>query len=486
MKTIRGKLLVYFFAFFILFQITAISIFVSSNQLTNTYHDSFERFLLLNSISQQSDELYAFSKTFTSGEREPDQIEEYHSLKNEFLANKKRLENVVSDEDQIELKNYFNILETFIHETELTVGFVLLNDIEQYTSHLEETRSASRYIQESTLELLDVELTAYQSFYNDLQKRNEYFFIFIFFLFITTIMIAVFFALWFSRGITRPIHEMSAAAKEVSRGDFQGEALDIQSNDELKLLGDTFDNMRTNIHDLVKEIKDQSELDQLLKDMEIKHLQNQINPHFLFNTLNTMSKMAYLEDAQSTSSLIESVAKLLRHSLGKIDKSVTLQDEVGIVKDYFHIQKTRFSERIKVVFGVDDSTLNTEIPRLTLQPLVENAFIHGVEDREEGGEISVRIYKTMHLVIVEVSDDGVGMAQETVEQILNLSDREEEHVGHSTGIGLTNVIKRLQIFYQVQDIVQIDSEPGKGTTVRLLLPETYEGGDSDAGFDRGR
>src|SRR5699024_9876212 len=109
------------------------------------------------------------------------------------------------------------------------------------------------------------------------------------------------------------------------------------------------------------------------------------------------------------------------------------------------------------------------IPRLTLQPLVENAFIHGIEEREEGGVISIRIFVTDEAVVVEVIDDGVGMPEETIRQILSLTERNDEHVGHSTGIGLTNVIRRLQIFYQTHHVVEIDSEQGKGTTVRLLL-----------------
>lgn len=482
MKTIRGKLLVYFLVFVILFQVTAISIFISSNKLTNTYHNSFQRFLLLNSISQQSDELFTFTRTFVS-EPEHERSPDFYKMKSKLLNKKEELRDSVSDEQKIELKNYINILETFIHEAELTVGFVLLDDIEQYTQHLEETRQSSRYVQEATLELLDVELTSYQSFYENLLKRNDYFFIFIVFLFLTTIMLAVFFALWFSKGITRPINQLSAAAREVSAGDLKGDPIRIQSNDELKLLGDTFNDMRSNIHGLVKEIKDQSELDRLVKDMEIKHLQNQINPHFLFNTLNTMSKMAYLEDAKSTSALIDSVATLLRHNLGEIDKSVTLNDEVEVVKGYFHIQKIRFSERIQFVYRVDEKCLQMPIPRLTLQPLVENAFIHGIEEREEGGVISIRIFDTDDAVVVEVIDDGVGMPEETIRQILSLTERNDEHVGHSTGIGLTNVIRRLQIFYQTHHVVEIDSEQGKGTTVRLLLPKNQDRGEEHADID---
>src|SRR5699024_11605365 len=122
------------------------------------------------------------------------------------------------------------------------------------------------------------------------------------------IMLAIFFALWFSKGITQPIDKLSHAAKEVSKGDLLGKPVAIQSNDELQLLGDTFNNMRSNIHELVEEIKDQSELDRLVKEMELKQLQNQINPHFLFNTLNTVLKMYYFVDAKAKSEMIKSVA----------------------------------------------------------------------------------------------------------------------------------------------------------------------------------
>src|SRR5690625_7955913 len=144
-------------------------------------------------------------------------------------------------------------------------------------------------------------------------------------------MLASFFALWFSKGNTQPIDKLSHAAKEVSKGDLLGKPVAIHSNDELQLRGDTFNNMRSNIHELVEEIKDQSELDRLVKEMELKQLQNQINPHFLFNTLNTVSKMAYLEDAKATSDLIDSGAALLSHSLGQIVKNVYLSDEEGDV-----------------------------------------------------------------------------------------------------------------------------------------------------------
>src|SRR5699024_7868954 len=162
---------------------------------------------------------------------------------------------------------------------------------------------------------------------------------------------------------------------------------------------------------LVKEIQDESDLDRLVEDMEIKHLQNLINPHFLFNTLNKLSKIPYLECAKLSSALIDSVATLLRHNPFEIVRSVTLNDEYEVVnrvilndevevdKGYFHIQKVRFSERIQFVYRVDEKCLQMPIPRLTLQPLVEKVFIHGIEEREEGGVISIRIFDTDDAVV---------------------------------------------------------------------------------------
>src|SRR5699024_8887895 len=144
-------------------------------------------------------------------------------------------------------------------------------------------------------------------------------------------------------------------------------------------------------------------------------------PHYLVTTLNTVAIMTYVEDAKATSDLIGSVGVLLRHSLGQIDKNVSLRDEVGVVKEDFHIQKIRFSERSQFKLNVDESCLEIELPRLILQPLVENAFIHGIEEKEEGGIITLNIYQTETHVIVEVRDDGVGMDQDRICQLLSLS-----------------------------------------------------------------
>ncbi|QDP41299.1 sensor histidine kinase [Radiobacillus deserti] len=474
MKTIRGKLIIYFFVFVVLFNVVSISIYVSSKQLTKEYHASFDRFVTLNSISQLSNQLYQNVKAYVMEPNE-ENLDAYYSSLHQIEREEAELMSSKTFEETMQVKNYTNLIDSLIHESEITVGFVLRDDIERYTAHLKETQNASTYIQETTLHLIDLELNEYQALYEDLQERNRSFQWFIFFLFSTTVMLAVGFSLWFSHGINKPIQALSRAAKQVSSGQISGEPVVIESNDELKLLGDSFNQMRTNIHELIEEMKTKSEQEKLMKELELKHLQNQINPHFLFNTLNTISKMAYLENAKSTSNLIDSVATLLRYSLGDIKKPISLSDEIQVIEEYLSIQKTRFLERIQYQIQIKSNHMDIPIPRLTIQPIVENAFIHGIEAKEDGGNIQIRIYDKGEETMVEVEDDGVGMDEQTISRLLDTSvDTENmEHIGHSTGIGMTNVIRRLQLFYQSDYVMEIESEIHSGTIIRLVLPNGY-------------
>ncbi|MFL6560825.1 MAG: sensor histidine kinase, partial [Bacillus sp. (in: firmicutes)] len=322
--------------------------------------------------------------------------------------------------------------------------------------------------------------------YDQMEQQNHYYKLMSISLFAAAFFLSTLLALWISGGITRPIRLLSYAAKEISIGNLAGNDIKITTKDELKPLTETFNQMRTNLRQLVTEIKQQGELDKLLKELELRGLQNQINPHFLFNTLNTVSKMAYLEEAEQTSRLIEAVAAILRYNLTDFDKASTLREEVRIVQEYFYIQQTRFGERITFITDIEDNCLDIEIPSLILQPLIENAFMHGVESYEEDGVIRLHIYRHNDWINVEVIDNGAGMDDNTKKRLLKYVEGTEPEEGsepvktngQSTGIGVKNVIRRLQLFYQRNDICEIESEPGYGTNFRLIIPEAVKGGNA--------
>lgn len=479
---IRSKLLLYFIVLVVLLTSVGLFFYKSSEKVVGEYDDSFERFLLLNDISQETNKITEKLHAYIL-DKDESYLKEYRKEKVKLIHDQKRLYQVMNSND-ITLINYKNMIDSFLDECDATLGAFQRDDINHYSDHFNEVLNIASFLQEKTLAILNNKLTHYQKFYDQMDKQNQYYRIMSFSLFAAAFFLSTLLALRISGGITRPISLLSKAAKEISMGNLAGEDIKITTKDELKPLTETFNRMRSNLRQLVQEIKQKSELDKLLKELELKSLQNQINPHFLFNTLNTVSKMAYLEEAEHTSRLIEAVAAILRYNLGDLNRASTLREEVRIVKEYFFIQQTRFGERIQFICNVQDDCLDIEIPRLILQPLIENAFIHGVESYEENGEIRLHISRLGEQIFVEVIDNGDGMDQSTKKRLLKFLEEPESEEsaepgksqGHSTGIGVKNVLRRLQLFYQSNDIVQIESELGKGTNFKLKIPDAARGG----------
>ena len=479
---IRSKLLLYFIVLVVLLSSVGLIFYNSSEKLVNEYDNSFERFLLLNDISQRTnlicEKLHAYIL-----DKEDSYLEDYRKEKVKLITDQKRLYQEMDTKD-ITLINYKNMIDSFLDECDATVGAFQKDDINHYSNHFNEVLKIASFLQESTLALLNNKLTDYQKFYDQMEQQNHYYKLMSISLFTAAFFLSTLIALWISGGITKPISLLSKAAKEISTGNLTGDDIKITTKDELKPLTETFNQMRTNLRQHVTEIKQKSELDKLLKELELRSLQNQINPHFLFNTLNTISKMAYLEEAEQTSRLIEAVAAILRYNLGDLNKASTLREEVRIVKEYFFIQQTRFGERIQFVTDIEDCCLDIEIPSLILQPLVENAFIHGVESYEENAVIRLHIHRHRDRIHVEVIDNGDGMDEAVKNRLLTYVKgtgtedvyEPEKSKGHSTSIGVKNVIRRLQLFYLRNDIVEIDSELTKGTNFRLTIPIVVKGG----------
>lgn len=484
MIKIRTKVLFYFSIFIVLLNGTVFFFYQSSEDIVTDYDYSMRRLLLFNEISQRTNRLveqlnaYLTEKDeryFWEYERQYRWLQQHRQQVGETLSNRN---------NRLLVQNYEHMIESLLEEGALTVYHFQAGNISLYSSHLHEAMEIASFIQETTLSLINNELTTYQHFYDEVEERNRYFRYMGIGLFVTTFLLGILLAVWFSGGITKPISRLSQAAREIASGKLDGPDVISTTNDELKLLTDTFNDMRRNLKRLIEEMKQKSELDRLVKELELKSLQSQMNPHFLFNTLNVVSKMAYLEDANQTSRLIEAIATILRYNLGDLQRAVTLADEVHIAREYFFIQQTRFFDRIKFSMDVDEQCLSLSIPPLTLQPLIENAFIHGIESYEKGAEISLKVEKRKERVIIEVSDNGVGMSEETKEKLMAFVRGEEDAFvsnekkhGHSTSIGIRNVIRRLQLFYRMQDVMEIESAVGEGTTVRLLLPMTKGGGN---------
>lgn len=269
-------------------------------------------------------------------------------------------------------------------------------------------------------------------------------------------------AIRLSASVTKPLVSLSGRMKEFSGGDFSVRC-EIQSNDEFGMLSATFNQMVVKIEELLREVYEQ----QLLKQKaEMQSLQMQINPHFLYNTLDTVNWMARMKGVNEVGEIAGALGNLMRFAL-RPDTYITLRQEVQSLKDYLHIQKYRYGDRLFAEISIPEALYEYSIPKLTIQPVLENAIVHGVEDKIGDAKVEVAGELQGEVLCICVGDNGIGMSQEMIDRIF----QEEGSSGQTkgTGIGLRNVHRRLRMHYGEGFGIEIYSEMGQGTQVVLKL-----------------
>lgn len=283
---------------------------------------------------------------------------------------------------------------------------------------------------------------------------------------ILSMLIVVLFTSVFSRRIKQLSEKMHA----VAGGDFDVEIYD-NGKDEISALYQDLHQMIKSMQKLMADVYDaklQNEAFKLYKvEAEFKALSSQINPHFLYNTLETIRMKAFCNNDKETAELVKKLGKFMRRCLEFKDGEVTLRSELEFTNSYLELQTARFGDRVKYAIYCEVSKDYMILP-LIIQPLVENAFVHGVESVKSNGRIDIKVYYHEELVIIDVTDNGVGMSEEKLEEIREKLVRSDTSSGKS--IGLTNVNKRIKMYHGEQYGMTINSELGNGTTIRVTLP----------------
>lgn len=489
MTRIQNKLMLYFIILVLLMSAVSLWIYVSSQKSIQQYDDILQRFIVLNEVSQRTRLLNESLEQYTLRPSEQ-YLQKFALHKAALMDTRERLPTVLDEtEDRYLLKNYYHMIDYMAQNMDEMIHFFSQGDMHQYVYQQNEYRQLLSLVTSMSLELIHSELTSYHEFYSEVIARNRYYHSFGASASAVFLILSIGFTYFFSKGITRPLRRLAMRARQISRGHFEGHPVPVTTRDEIGLLTETFNTMQRNIQELVAEMKQKVvlerklqeqtikglEMDRLLKEMELKTLQNQINPHFLFNTLNTLSKMAYIEGADKTSEFIVTVSNVFRYNLKRLDQAVTLEDELNHAQDYVEIQKMRFGERIDFRTDVDPSCLEQKVPFLTIQPFIENVFKHAINSLTDTAIIELKVYPTLAGVVVEVKDNGIGMDETVQDDIQSTpyvaaNQEKSSHTGSSTGIGIRNVVGRLRLFYQCEDVIEVHSKPRQGTTIRLLLP----------------
>lgn len=285
-----------------------------------------------------------------------------------------------------------------------------------------------------------------------------------------------------SLDIITPINRLVEGMKKVERGN-KHEDVKLDRDDELGYLSESFNRMSKKIDYLVNRIYKE---EIALKEAEIKALQAQINPHFLFNTLENINWMAQLNGVPEISDTVSALAKLMDGSIGRGDRTITFREELEYIDNYMTILKNRYENRLEVIKTLDDQLMETKIPRLLIQPLVENAVKHGIEKSRRKGIIKINAYRKEGHVVFEVADNGIGMTQEELDA-LNQRLHEDMLVNDGNtsatarkSIGLENVNRRIKLMYGSSYGLEIDSSYDEYTRVIVRIPDEQEiEGDKD-------
>lgn len=355
-----------------------------------------------------------------------------------------------------------------------------------YIEKLYRVYSMQEYIQTYARRLVQVTLTDGNDSYHEKEPvfRQMPYWILVFSL--VMLVLTVGFTRILGNTLVNPMIRLAHCTRKIARNDFGGTDLEVPNQDEMGELVAAFNKMKHSTEGYINTLKKNSEMAELLHQEELERinmekqlnsarlelLKSQINPHFLFNTLNMIGCMAKLEDASTTEKMIYSMGNLFRYTLKTSEQVVFLEQELKVVQDYIYIQQMRFGGRIRYDSSVEVDAGKVKIPSFSLQPVVENAIIHGLSKKEQGGRLHLRIWQEGSCVTISVTDTGLGMSEA---KRTELEEALQSRRTSKVGIGLGNIYRRIHIMYEGGSM-RIYSREGCGTTVQMKIPQGEENG----------
>ena len=277
------------------------------------------------------------------------------------------------------------------------------------------------------------------------------------------IIIILTYSLLFSGHITRPIHQLSEKATLLGNGNFEMKSIHSTSS-EIQTLDYHFNEMAERIDELLECVKEDQKA---LHRAELELLQSQINPHFLYNTFDSVIWLAETKENDKVIQMVTSLSTFFRTSLSKGQDFIPLGTEINQVASYLEIQQIRYFDILEYELDIFEHLKGYSIPKLTLQPLVENAIYHGIKNKRGKGKIVIRSLETENEVHIIIKDNGAGMTPEQLKRL-----QSEDYLLKASGLGIQNVCKRLKLYFGPDYGLSFDSVLGEGTTVTVRMPKT--------------
>ena len=302
------------------------------------------------------------------------------------------------------------------------------------------------------------------SYISELLKKSEEAQIIYMLMAVVLVAIALLISSFMAKSITQPILKLQSSMALIQEGDFRAGNVEVESRNEIGSLTETFNVMTLRIQELMEQnINEQK----AKRKSEMKALQSQINPHFLYNTLDSIIWMAESGKNEEVVLMTASLARLLRQNISNEEEEISIFDEVEYCRNYLTIQKMRYKDKLEFRIDVTPEITSCQIIKLVLQPLIENAIYHGLKYKESKGLLELIGYAAGEDIIFEIRDNGVGMDEETLNHIF------ERHTVNyrSNGVGVYNVERRIKLTYGQEYGITYKSRPGEGTVARVCIPK---------------
>lgn len=484
-RSIRSRIISIFIIIIIILNIVFFLSFIRRDREIEIYQDNVDVNFKLNQISLKITENSRYFDLLFQ-EQSQENINTYQNSREEIDTLMNEIEEEVS-RDSKSKTFYRNLSNMLGYHDQLVEDLLGTTTFDPNTyQKLRNIDILYSYMNSHTQNLINSYLSYHSNKYVDLlvetQNRTK-----TIYALVILISIAVFiFAVLMSNNILKTIEKLSSSARYLSLGHWEIDDIDEINYRELNILGQTFNLMKNNIRNYIKELKEKSELEnklnqekmeniekeRLLKESQLINLQMQMDPHFLFNTLNTVSRTAMFENAVETEKLIIAVSKIMRYNLDHKGKLVDLEKEIEVLKAYLIIQETRFKEQMDFEIYTDGDLSNIKIPPMIIQPIVENSIIHGLADTDSEGKVVLNIKRYEDKVEIVIKDNGVGISAAKLNEIFSEKEKVKniDTAKNERGsLGIMNVKKRLELHYG-RNLLSIKSEINQGTEVKIEIP----------------
>ncbi len=483
-NSIRFRLTAIFFGVMVVLMLINIYIYMNVNgviaNIDKVYVENFTLNLLQDELQNIQDCMteYLENKNTDSVENYYRHVQGYQDILQELNSE------TVAEEYQLMEKNICNMSKAYIILTDETIELKRGRDVEKYKVTYAKALKLSSYLNTYIESLNNSRFRANSANYQSMLSVLRYtqrlsIVILIIASMATVVLISV-----ATRQITRPLTILAATANKVAEGNLDIDPVVITTEDEVGVVTKAFNKMLYSIREYIERIKENMERERALqekellmeahlKEAQLNYLQAQINPHFLFNTLNAGAQLAMMEYADKTYMYIQNVADFFRYNVQN-NKVVYLCDEIELVDSYMYIINVRYSGDIHYTKNIDDELTSIMVPAMIIQPLVENAVKYGVSDISWEPHIEISVSRQQDNIIISVKDNGIGMPNDIIESIFNESSKQiedKDRVNSESGVGLKNVISRLRLYYDREEVMRITSDgENQGTDVAIIIP----------------